>query len=234
MCRCRPVRWFAGACCVDGPTSGVSRCQVESSTVCPSPRRHTLGFERDAPIDVDWSVRQPSCSSVTIGAATLLVGPPAAAQMSEEAAKQAAREIQAARDSANAAAAAFLQAQSDLEVLQDQARGLEGEEAVLRERVEQPPTRRRVAGRRPVRHERIEGDSVADRPAGAEGPDPGRGVRQCRHRRRQQFDRRVRARPARSSPPNSGARAASPRHREPAEGVRATPGRSRCRSEAAA
>ncbi len=73
---------------------------------------------------------------VTIGAATLLVDPPAAAQTSEEAAKQAAREIQAARDSANAAAAAFLQAQSDLEVLQDQARGLEGEETVLQERVD--------------------------------------------------------------------------------------------------
>ncbi len=73
---------------------------------------------------------------VTIGAAPLLVDPPAAAQTSEEAAKQAAREIQAARDSANAAAAAFLQAQSDLEVLQDQARGLEGEETVLQERVD--------------------------------------------------------------------------------------------------
>ena len=73
---------------------------------------------------------------MTIGAAPLLVDPPAAAQTSDEAAKQAAREIQAARDSANAAAAAFLQAQSDLEVLQDQAKGLEGEETVLQERVD--------------------------------------------------------------------------------------------------
>ncbi len=73
---------------------------------------------------------------VTIGAAPLLVDPPAAAQTSDEAARQAAREIQAARDSANAAAAAFLQAQSDLEVLQDQAKGLEGEETVLQERVD--------------------------------------------------------------------------------------------------
>lgn len=73
---------------------------------------------------------------VTIGAAPILVGAPAAAQTSDEAAKQAAREIQAARDSANAAAAAFLQAQSDLEVLQDQAKGLEDEETVLQERVD--------------------------------------------------------------------------------------------------
>ena len=73
---------------------------------------------------------------VTIAAAPLLGDPPVTAQTSDEAAKQAAREIQAARDSANAAAAAFLQAQSDLEVLQDQARGLEGEETVLQERVD--------------------------------------------------------------------------------------------------
>ena len=73
---------------------------------------------------------------VTIGPAPILVDPPVAAQTSDEAAKQAAREIQAARDSANAAAAAFLQAQSDLEVLQDQAKVLEGEETVLHERVE--------------------------------------------------------------------------------------------------
>jgi murein DD-endopeptidase MepM/ murein hydrolase activator NlpD len=73
---------------------------------------------------------------VTIGATPLLVDPPAAAQTSDEAAKQAAREIQAARDSANAAAAAFLQAQSDLEVLQDQAEGLKSDETVLQDRVE--------------------------------------------------------------------------------------------------
>lgn len=73
---------------------------------------------------------------VTIGAAPLLVDAPATAQTSDEAAKQAAREIQAARDSANAAAAAFLEAQSDLEVLQDQTKGMEDEEAVLQERVD--------------------------------------------------------------------------------------------------
>jgi murein DD-endopeptidase MepM/ murein hydrolase activator NlpD len=73
---------------------------------------------------------------VTVGATPLVVDLPAAAQTSDEAAKEAAREIQAARDRANAAAAAFLEAQSALEVLQDQARGLEGEEAVLQERVE--------------------------------------------------------------------------------------------------
>lgn len=61
---------------------------------------------------------------------------PAAAQTSDEAARQAAREIQAARDKANAAAAAFLQAQSDLEVLQDQAEGMENDENALRERVD--------------------------------------------------------------------------------------------------
>ena len=61
---------------------------------------------------------------------------PATAQMSDDAAQQAAREIQAARDRANAAAEAFLQAQSDLEVLQDQAAALEREAAGLQERVD--------------------------------------------------------------------------------------------------
>ncbi len=61
---------------------------------------------------------------------------PATAQMSDDAAQQAAREIQAARDRANAAAQAFLQAQSDLEVLQDQAAALENEAVRLQDRVD--------------------------------------------------------------------------------------------------
>jgi murein DD-endopeptidase MepM/ murein hydrolase activator NlpD len=61
---------------------------------------------------------------------------PATAQMSDDAAQQAAREIQAARDRANAAAEAFLQAQSDLEVMQDQAAALEKEAISLRDRVD--------------------------------------------------------------------------------------------------
>ncbi len=61
---------------------------------------------------------------------------PATAQMSDDAAQQAAREIQAARDRANAAAEAFLQAQSDLEVLQDEATALENEAIRLQDRVD--------------------------------------------------------------------------------------------------
>ncbi len=61
---------------------------------------------------------------------------PATAQMSDDAAQQAAREIQAARDRANAAADAFLQAQSDLEVMQDEAVALEDEAARLQDRVD--------------------------------------------------------------------------------------------------
>ena len=49
----------------------------------------------------------------------------ATAQSSEDAAREAAREIQAARDRANAAAAAYFQAQSDLEVLEDDAIGMQ-------------------------------------------------------------------------------------------------------------
>lgn len=67
---------------------------------------------------------------------SLSAATPASAEMSDDAAQQAAREIQAARDRANAAADAFLQAQSDLEVLQDDAAGLEKEASVLGDRVE--------------------------------------------------------------------------------------------------
>ena len=49
----------------------------------------------------------------------------------------AAREIQAARDRANEAADLFFQAQSDLELLQDDAHRLEREAVVLEDRVEQ-------------------------------------------------------------------------------------------------
>jgi murein DD-endopeptidase MepM/ murein hydrolase activator NlpD len=71
-----------------------------------------------------------------VGIPLVSAATPASAEMSDDAAQQAAREIQAARDRANAAADAFLQAQSDLEVLQDDAAELEREAAVLRERVE--------------------------------------------------------------------------------------------------
>ena len=82
--------------------------------------------------------------AVTAGLAVLLalgvvptsLDAPATAQMSDDAAQQAAREIQAARDRANAAAEAFLQAQSDLEVLQDEATALENEEVRLQDRVD--------------------------------------------------------------------------------------------------
>jgi len=60
----------------------------------------------------------------------------ATAQTSDDAAQQAAREIQAARDRANAAADAYFQAQSDLEVLEDQAVGMEREAGVLEQRVD--------------------------------------------------------------------------------------------------
>jgi peptidoglycan LD-endopeptidase LytH len=61
----------------------------------------------------------------------------AGAQTSDDAARRAAQEIQAARDRANAAAEEFFQAQSDLEVLQDDVARLELEETQLIANVEQ-------------------------------------------------------------------------------------------------
>ncbi len=60
----------------------------------------------------------------------------ATAQSGDDAAQQAAREIQAARDRANAAADAYFQAQSDLEVLEDEAVGMKREAEALEQRVD--------------------------------------------------------------------------------------------------
>jgi murein DD-endopeptidase MepM/ murein hydrolase activator NlpD len=59
------------------------------------------------------------------------------AQTSDDAAKQAAREIQAARDRANEAAEAYFQAQSDLEVLEDEAAGMRLRADELEQRVDE-------------------------------------------------------------------------------------------------
>jgi len=74
-----------------------------------------------------------------LGVALMAVLAPvgATAQTSDDAARQAAREIQEARDRANAAADAYFQAQSDLEVLEDEAATIEREAGVLERRVEQ-------------------------------------------------------------------------------------------------
>jgi murein DD-endopeptidase MepM/ murein hydrolase activator NlpD len=60
----------------------------------------------------------------------------ATAQTSDDVARQAALEIQAARDRANAAADAYFKAQSDLEVLEDEAVGMQRETDALTERVD--------------------------------------------------------------------------------------------------
>jgi peptidoglycan LD-endopeptidase LytH len=70
---------------------------------------------------------------VSVGA---VVPADATAQTSDDAARQAAREIQAARDRANAAADAYFQAQSDLEVLEDAAVGMERRADAIEQRVD--------------------------------------------------------------------------------------------------
>jgi peptidoglycan LD-endopeptidase LytH len=60
----------------------------------------------------------------------------AAAQDGDDAARLAAREIQSARDRANAAADALFEAQSELEVLEDQMLGVERQVGQLEQRVE--------------------------------------------------------------------------------------------------
>ncbi len=79
---------------------------------------------------------------LVLGASIVPTG--AGAQTSDDAAQQAAREIQEARDRANAAAAEFFEAQSDLELLEDDAQRLALEADLLEAVVEE--LRRDVEG----------------------------------------------------------------------------------------
>ena len=63
--------------------------------------------------------------ALVLGAGLVVWPFPATAQTSEDAAARAAREIQAARDRANAAAQAFFEAEGELHVLEDRAEALE-------------------------------------------------------------------------------------------------------------
>ena len=73
----------------------------------------------------------------TIASMATVMPADATAQTSDDAARQAALEIQAARDRANAAADAYFQAQSDLEVLEDEAVGMQRRTDGLQERVDE-------------------------------------------------------------------------------------------------
>ena len=72
----------------------------------------------------------------TIASVAAVMPVEATAQTSDDAARKAAGEIQAARDRANAAADAYFQAQSDLEVLEDEAVGMQRKTDALSERVD--------------------------------------------------------------------------------------------------
>ncbi len=72
----------------------------------------------------------------TVASAATVMPVDATAQTRDDAAREAAREIQAARDRANAAADAYFQAQSDLEVLEDEAVGMQRKTDALSERVD--------------------------------------------------------------------------------------------------
>jgi murein DD-endopeptidase MepM/ murein hydrolase activator NlpD len=76
-------------------------------------------------------------ASVAVSLSASAVAPTGAtAQTSDDAAQEAAREIQAARDRANAAAEAYFEAQSTLEVLEDEAVGMQRRADALEQRVE--------------------------------------------------------------------------------------------------
>lgn len=100
-------------------------------TASGAPTRGTFGRRRGRNL-----VRTVACC-VGVALVASLAPSGVTAQSSDDAAKQAAAEIQAARDRANAAADAFFQAQSDLAVLQDDAADLQRETDDLEQRVGQ-------------------------------------------------------------------------------------------------
>lgn len=80
--------------------------------------------------------RRGAAVTAAVVALSLVFGPVVSAQPDEDAAEQAAREIAAAQDRANAAAEAFLFAESELETLEDEAAALEREQAALQAEVD--------------------------------------------------------------------------------------------------
>jgi murein DD-endopeptidase MepM/ murein hydrolase activator NlpD len=80
--------------------------------------------------------RRTALALVVAVAATVVVGPAAHAQPDEGAAQQAAREIAAAQDRANEAAAKWSQAEADLSRLQDEAAQLTQERDALQAQVD--------------------------------------------------------------------------------------------------
>jgi murein DD-endopeptidase MepM/ murein hydrolase activator NlpD len=96
---------------------------------------------RSRPLSVGWAVLARTLGVLLLGVAVVvasgaLAPPDATAQSSDDAAREAAREIQAARDRANAAAAAYFEAQSDLEVLEDEEVSMQRRAEALEVRVD--------------------------------------------------------------------------------------------------
>jgi len=96
---------------------------------------------RSRALTIGWAAVARTLGVLLLAIAVVVSGgalttPDVTAQSSEDAARQAAREIQAARDRANAAAAAYFEAQSDLEVLEDDAVGMQRRAEALEARVD--------------------------------------------------------------------------------------------------
>ncbi len=105
-----------------------------STTIAPiSPQ---LDVPSRGPHRVGRTLAALLLAGVTLISVAAVVPADATAQSSDDAALQAAREIQAARDRANAAAAKYFQAQSDLEVLEDDAIGMQRRADALEQRVD--------------------------------------------------------------------------------------------------
>jgi peptidoglycan LD-endopeptidase LytH len=106
------------------------------TTPTDAPARSRRVRPRAGPRRLGRAVVALLAALATLGSIATLVPADATAQTSDDAARRAAQEIQAARDRANAAADAYFQAQSDLEVLEDEAVGTERRTEAIEQRVE--------------------------------------------------------------------------------------------------
>jgi peptidoglycan LD-endopeptidase LytH len=119
-----------------GPDTAMPGTISPIATPLDVPPRHRHGRSRVGLRRLGRALAVALTALATVASITAVVAPDVTAQTSDDAARQAAREIQAARDRANAAADAFFRAQSDLEVLEDEAIGMQRRADAIEQRVE--------------------------------------------------------------------------------------------------
>ena len=181
-----------------------------------------------------WRAAVVGALLLSIGVPLAAPGGPASAQTDDDAAAQAAREIAAARDRANQAAADYFAAQSELETLGDQAAAAGRRERSTATRGRCAAVEGRADRRQPLRGQRQLRASRCSPATGAQRAAADRRARQRRDRVVGRGHGRLRPGPLRArGQPAAGGRQPG-RHRGQAAAVPGPPGRRRGPGRAAA